>query len=45
MDNRAIGQLETNQSESFVSESYRLVPAAYDTQASVISAIGGWDSS
>jgi hypothetical protein len=45
MDNRAIGQLETNQSESFVGESYRLVPAAYDTQASVISAIGGWDSS
>jgi hypothetical protein len=45
MDNRAILQLETNQSESFVSESYRLVPAAYDTQASVISAIGGWDSS
>jgi len=44
MDNRTIGQLQTLQSESFVSESYRLVPAAYDTQASVISALGGWDS-
>jgi hypothetical protein len=46
MDNRSTsGQLQTLQSESFVSESYRLVPAAYDTQASVISALGGWDSS
>ena len=45
MDNRSTsGQLQTLQSESFVSESYRLVPAAYDTQASVISALGGWDS-
>jgi len=44
IDNRTIGQLQTLQSESFVSESYRLVPAAYDTQASVISALGGWDS-
>ena len=38
------GSLQTLQSESFVSESYRLITGSYDSQASVTNGANAWDS-